>query len=86
MGYGSSALAAGAVGAVEASVAAGASDSTLFGTTYYGSKGVLNGGAPWGSIIRIGGTYDEGEGILYFGLHGGTAPDVWHWDWFEWWP
>jgi hypothetical protein len=85
-GYASSVIAATGVGLVEASITAGASDSTLFGTAYYGSKGVLNGGAPWGSIIRIGGSYSAEDGTLYFSIHGGVAPDVWHWDLFEWWP
>ena len=65
----------------------GAAGSNLFSTGYQsGSAGVLNGGAPWGSIIRLGGTFDAASGTLYFGLHGGEGADTWHWDWFEWWP
>jgi len=74
---------AGAAGdAVAADLAAGASGSNLFGTAYFGSKGLLNGG----TLLRVGGTCDAEEEVLYFGLHGGTGVNAWHWDWFEWWP
>ncbi len=81
--YGGSVV-AGTGGYVVYDLAAGASGSNLFGTAYYGSKGLLNGGAFWGSLLRIGGTFTEGT--LYFGLHGGTGSNSWHLDLFEWWP
>ena len=63
-------------------VLAGAGDSELFGTAYYGCKGICNGNP----YLRIGGTYNEEEDALMFGAHGGRGADSWHWDFFRWWP
>lgn len=85
-GYSTTAVAAGAGAYIDAQVALGAGGSDLFGTAYQGSYGLLNGNAPWGAVIRLGGTFNAASQILYFGLHGGAGADTWHWDWFEWWP
>ena len=60
--YGGSVV-AGTRGYVVYDFAAGASGSNLFGAAYYGSKGLLNGDALWGSF-RIGGTSPQEPSTL----------------------